>query len=368
MDDPAAMSVHARRSAVHASVATALTALTDGQLRQLVSASQVVGSGIGGHARRLTVADAPVFVKQVPVNARESRADLRRATGNPYGLPAFCHYGVGSPGLNVWRELAVHERANAWVLTDTCAGFPLLHHWRFLAEAPTVGPPARDRVAREDIDGLVAFWHGSAAVRARLEANADATGCLLLFLEYVPDTLHDWLTARADADPDGADAAFTGLGGDLLDAVAHMNRAGVWHFDSHLQNVLTDGARIHLADFGLALASDFDLTDAEVAFLARNRAHDVAYTVAQLVNWAVRTYTGVRSPADRNAIVRRAAAGDAPGVLPPATRRFVQRHAEVATVVNDFYWILHGEHRDLPFPRDVVEAALGRVGLPVAPV
>jgi hypothetical protein len=67
-------------------------------------------SGIGGSNVRLDVEGIPVFAKCVPVTDLEMAAENRGSTANLFDLPTMYHYGVGSTGTNVWRELAAHHR------------------------------------------------------------------------------------------------------------------------------------------------------------------------------------------------------------------------------------------------------------------
>ncbi|CAN5355609.1 hypothetical protein BH23ACT7_BH23ACT7_05360 [soil metagenome] len=53
----------------------------------------------------------------------------------------------------------------------------------------------------------------------------------------------------------------------LLQPIITMNRAGLFHFDSHLRNLLTDGEQVLVTDLGLATARDFDLDEEERRFL-----------------------------------------------------------------------------------------------------
>jgi hypothetical protein len=46
------------------------------------------------------------------------------------------------------------------------------------------------------------------------------------------------------------------------------------HFDTHFENIMTDGRRFYFNDFGLALSTQFDLSDSEMVFLQRHRDYD----------------------------------------------------------------------------------------------
>jgi hypothetical protein len=121
-----------------------------------------------------------------PVTERELLPGNVRSTANLFGLPGFYQYGLGSAGFGAWRELAAHTMTTNWVLSDEHRAFALLYHWRLLP-----GPVATEGVFAEfgGLDGAVAHWESSAAVRDRLQALRHSPARLVLFLEHVPQTL-----------------------------------------------------------------------------------------------------------------------------------------------------------------------------------
>ncbi|MFJ7219308.1 hypothetical protein [Amycolatopsis sp. NPDC098790] len=302
------------RLARHDEIAAALAGAPD----DVLADARPLGTGIGGSTWLLTVAGEPVFVKRVALTDVELRHE--GSTADLYGLPPWSHYGVGSAGGGAWRELHAHLAATGWVRTGACGNFPLLHHWRILPGLPR---PAAD------IEPDVAFWHGDAGVRRRLEALAGATTDLVLFLEYVPQDLAHRLTE----DPDDLALAHR----DLRAITDFLAGRGVQHFDAHFANIVTDGDRLYLTDFGLAVFPEFTLSAAEAEFLADHSAHDRAYVLTRLHNWAVRHDLGDAG---------------------------VGHYAGLAEVVNAFYFALHTESRKTPYPRDEIAQQLERAGLP----
>ncbi len=236
---------------------TRLALLDDRTLVQMLRAAPPTHGW--GRNRRLTLDGVPLFVKSVPLTARE-RAHPH-STRNRYRLPVWYNYGVGSAGFGAFRELAAHVKTTNHVLAGEIDGFPLLHHHRIL--------PRTDRPRPADpeaLDRYVRRWNGSRSIRRYIEERRAAPYEIALFLEYVPHTLHAWLpghTARA------ADAVAS-LRRTLNFATAH----GLIHFDAHAHNILTDGEDFYLTDFGLALDADFDLTDRERAFFEQHRHYD----------------------------------------------------------------------------------------------
>jgi hypothetical protein len=351
--------VDAERGSTWSRMHTLLSGLDDTELAGLLRAADELGTGIGGRTLRLVVDATPVFVKAVSLSAEETRPDHLRSTANLFGLPTYCQYNVGSPGLNAWRELEALERTTRWVLDGDAAGFPLLYHWRLLPGKP---PPPEPEHA--DPKAAVAYWHGAAGVARRLAAIRASTTVLVLLLEHQPHRLDTWLGDRLDAGGVAATEAIELVDDTLLAPVVWMNQHGLFHFDSHLANLLTDGHQVLVTDFGLATARDFALDDDERRFLDRHRLHDPAYTATKFVNFLVTELTGLTDPRARDAYIAEHAAGRSPGGLPPAGEAIVRRYAPVAEIINSVYRQLFTKRRDLQFPPSELARASDRSALP----
>jgi hypothetical protein len=336
-----------------------LSGLADTELTDLLRTASKLGTGIGGRTSRLVVDGTTVFVKAVSMTAVETSAANLRSTVNHFGLPTYCQYNVGSPGINAWRELEALERTTRWVLEGDAAGFPLLYHWRLLPGDP---PPAEPEHA--DPEEAVAYWHGAEGVARRLAAIRASTTVLLLFLEFQPHRLDTWLRERLHAGGAAAAEAIEMVDDTLLAPVVWMNEHGLFHFDSHLANLLTDGRQVFVTDFGLATARDFALDDGERRFLDQHRLHDPAYTVTKFVNLLVTELTGITDVRARDAYITEHASGRVPGGLPPAAEAVVYRYAPVAEIINSVYWTLFTERRDIDFPSVELERASDRCALP----
>jgi hypothetical protein len=346
------------RSTAHREVAAQLAAMPDAELRAVLRQHAASGTdGIGGSKVAIEVGGRKVFVKLVPLTDVEREAGPA-STRNLFDLPAWYQYGVGpgSTGFNVWREVASHEIASAWVLGGACRNFPLLHHWRVL-------PHWGSTSAGMDIAGMVHFWGDSIAVEARLRALETSTAVVALFLEHVPQAVGDWLADQLANDTVECADSVALVEQELLGAVAHMRSQGFIHFDAHFDNALTDGRRIYLSDFGLATAFRFELSRAEQQFAQLRADHDLAYCAARLVNAIVSgRAAGVHDARSRNDYVQRCAeSGHASGLGPFAET--VVRYAPVASVMNDFYWQLHDAELHTSFPAASVASALQEVGL-----
>lgn len=312
-------------------------------------------SGIGGTTRSIRVADTPVFVKLVRLTDRELTAGAE-CTANLFDLPTWYQYGVGpgSTGFNAWREVATHQIVTDWVLEGACSNFPLLYHWRVL---PRFAPDT-DSTATTDINDAVRFWDNTPAVETRLRALNESTAVIALFLEHVPYTLRDWLIEQLAAGPSHADNAVTLVEQQLLGTVGHMRAAGITHFDAHFANVLTDGHRIYLADFGLATGQRFQLDSSEQLFVRRTADHDLGYCAAALVNAITAAVLGLTDPRRRNDYIRRCAGLGRASGLDGVLADTLVTYAPVATAINDFYWQLYSGNVNVEYPAVRIATAL----------
>jgi hypothetical protein len=338
------------RLAVHGAVSTSLALCSDSALLEIVNGAVPVGSGIGGKSALLDVAGTPVFVKRVPLTDLERQPDLVRSTANVFGLPVFCHYGIGGPGFGAWRELAVHTMTTNWVLAGEHEGFPLMHHWRVLPDST----PLPEELA--DVEQAVAYWGGGLPVRRRIEALQQSSASIALFLEYIPHDLHHWLAEQMDAAGEAADRACTMVKQELGAGTSFMNSHGLLHFDAHFENILTDGQRLFFADYGLAISSRFELSHDESGFFDQHRTYDRCYSVAHLVNWLVVDRYGRD---DREARVRAYAHGERPAGIPEAAAAILARYAPLTAVMNDFYRKLQHESRQTPYPLEDIRRTGG---------
>ncbi|MCY9783625.1 protein kinase family protein [Nocardiopsis sp. EMB25] len=332
------------RLAAHGAVASRLSSLSDRRLSDVVSAASAVGSGIGGRSAELDIDGTRVFVKRVPLTDLEVRPENVRSTANLFGLPMFYQYGVGSAGFGAWRELAVHTMTSTWVLEREHEGFPLMYHWRVLPDSPPEG--FADEFG--GIDGAVAQWEGSPAVRERLEAIGRSSHSLVLFLEYVPRTLRAWLSEqRENSALPGAGSAYAWVEDVLARGAAFMSSRGLVHFDAHFDNLLTDGQMMYFADFGLALSSDFELSAAEGRFLSDHLSYDRHHTATHLLHHLVDRFRG---DAGREVFLWEWGAGRRPGGVSPEIAAIIERHARTSVVLDGFHRTLLTESKHTPFP------------------
>jgi serine/threonine protein kinase len=345
------------RLARYADVSTNLAMLSNQRLRERVESASILGTGIGGTSLLMQLEDTSIFVKIIPLTELEKRAENVMSTRNVFDLPPYCHYGIGSPPGGVWREVVAHTMTTNWVLAGQCEGFPLMYHWRVL---PNMRMPLSEELS--DISRMVEFWD-SEAVGNRIEASEQSVDSVVLFCEYIPHNLHDWMNEQVAMGEDEANSAFAMVESQVRSAVSFMNSQGLLHFDAHFENILTDGRRIYITDFGLVTSSRFELSDSERAFFDLNKAHDECYVVTHLVNWVVAGFLGLMDRKDRIDFIRRCANGyDPTEEVGSVAADIINKYAPIATVINDFYTDLRVDSKTTPFPVEEIQRVSEAIG------
>ena len=253
------------RARLFASMGTRLTMLSERSIRQTIRHVPRPQRGWGSHGF-VRVGGRRVFVKRIPLTPQEYRDPL--GTRNHYNLPPFYNYGLGSAGSNAWREVVAATKATNWVLSGEWLGFPLLFHYRVLPSVGRRNPPPPGW-----LDNYVRYWGGRRQVRRWIVDRAVATHEVVLFFEHLPQVLGDRCSRKL------ADVA--GWVREVRTTAAFLRAKGVCHFDCHPWNVLIDEHRSYLADFGLVLDHQFDLTSQESAFLRRNTYYDEGTVVGR---------------------------------------------------------------------------------------
>ncbi|MGW4093406.1 serine/threonine protein phosphatase [Nocardia sp. NPDC004750] len=242
-----------------------------------------------------------------------------------------------------------------WVLAAEHEGFPLMYHWRVLPDTT----PLPEELA--DIDRAVAYWDGRPQVRHRIEALQISSASIALFLEYIPQNLHEWLNTQIEAGEEPADRACAMVERELAAGTAFMNSRGLLHLDAHFENILTDGRRLYFGDYGLALSCGFDLSPEDAAFFDQNQSYDRGYTATYLVNWLVTALYGLRREdrGARAAMVRAFAEGKSPEGIPEGVAAVLTRHAPIAAAMSAFISAFQQESRSTPYPDQEIRCLLG---------
>jgi hypothetical protein len=269
--------------------------MDNAQLRSLWDTSEASAGWGRNHA--VEIGKSKVFVKRVPVTDTEYSNAF--STHNMYDLPTYYNYGVGSVGFGVFRELLTHIKTTNWVLDGAIATFPLMYHYRIM---PFSGP--RTNVDMERHKEYVEYWGNNANVGQYMLDRANANYELVLFLEHLPHTLQTWLLDNPNQLHRSLD--------DLRATITFLRKRGVIHFDAHFRNVVTDGERAYLTDFGLVLDQSFALSKEELLFLERHTYYDYGEVLWCLGSLIVSVYDALSDNDRRGMMEKYGVADDVP--------------------------------------------------------
>lgn len=347
------------RIATYGAMATELALLSDQRLLKLLETATPMGTSIGGTTLLLKIGGTSIFVKKIRITDIERFPQNIMSTANLFNLPEYYQYGLGSAGFGVWRELAVHTITTNWVLAAKCQSFPMMYHWRLLPRA--VLEPTSEEL--KELAHDVEFWDGSAAVRTRLEVNLAASADIVLFLEYIPENIHQWFSKQIAKGGKASESACAMVESNLKTITSFINAHGLLHFDAHFYNILTDGHCLYFADFGLATCDQFELSEAELDFFKRHHNYDKCYAMAYFVEWLLAALFGKENYiiGSFNAVLQEYAAGKG-RPLPPWIAAIVKRYLPIAVVMNEFFCKLK-ESKATLYPTSELERACAISGL-----
>jgi len=328
------------RLTLHERLAKSLVALTDAELTDLIGPARQLHSGIGGKSSLLEIDGIAVFVKRIPLTDLEREPENYLSTRNLFALPLFYQYRLGSAGFGAWRELAALQKTTDWVKSGQCLEFPLLRHWRVLPE--TVAVESKEPVPSDYLEETVAYWDNSAAVKNRLEALQTASASLVLFLEYVPQTLLDGLNLELMAGGERSEIAVQAIDQILKQVTDFTSANSFVHFDAHFENIQFEKHEkpntLFFSDFGLALAADFDLSSEEIEFLERHKHYDRCVCIHSLTKC-------LRAHAESQPVSAKIQAT-------------LDRYGPITDMVSAFYRALHHD-KSVPWRAREVEEILG---------
>ncbi|MGY1960769.1 hypothetical protein [Nocardia gipuzkoensis] len=245
------------------------------------------------------------------------------------------------------------------------------HHALIAATAVQVGindqpwfsfPTSGHLDGRPWVDSIVSDQRSPSPYGLRLLATLlqDSSASIALFLEYIPQNLHEWLNDRIEAGYEAADRACALVERELAAGTAFMNSRGLLHLDAHFENILTDGRRLYFGDYGLALSSGFDLSPEETAFFDQNQSYDRGFTSTYLVNWLLTALYGLRREdrGTRATMVRAIAEGKPAEGIPTEAAAILTRHAPIAAAMSVFARAFQQESRSTPYPDQEIRRLL----------
>lgn len=252
---------------------TTLSYISNEKLTELINKDTKDDRRGVGFTRIIEVKETKVFVKTVPLTDLEYANPFD--SSNLFDLPSYYNYGVGSAGINCYRELLMHIKTTNWVLCGKIINFPLLYHFRIMkADAEENKNKKTDNLS--DLDDHINYWNNNQNIKLYIEARDNAKHQIILFLEYIPIVLYKWLN-------DDGERIKLYLK-EITAVIKFLNDNNIIHFDSHGGNILTDGEHIYLSDFGLVLDKEFNLSKKENEFFELNKYYDYGLAYKQVVD------------------------------------------------------------------------------------
>lgn len=133
-----------------------------------------------------------------------------------------------------------------------------------------------------------------------------------------------------------------------------MKNQGFIHFDAHFRNILTDGNLLYLSDFGLALATKFELNEMEREFLIRHQNYDFSCTA---VNFLHTIITAIFGKDKWEVSLQEFLAGNR-GELSPSISNIIKRYGKIALTMDAFFQKLQKQSKHAPYPSVYLQALL----------
>ncbi|CDR34231.1 putative secreted protein [Criblamydia sequanensis CRIB-18] len=327
------------------SLSKSLEALSEDDLLSLLKQGTPLESSWGS-TLRIEFNGIPIFVKLISLNEVEGNEENLNSTRNVFKIPLYYQYGVGSSGFNVWREVAANEKATEWVLAGKTINFPMLYHYRIIKNFKERKPLGEEEFQKE-----VAYWGNSKEIGDRIIANERAESNVVLFSEYIPEKLKTWLHKELKKGNRAIDKAIAMVEKELQETTLYLKNEGMIHFDAHFHNILTDGEHLYFSDFGLALSSEFDLSEEEVQFFNLHKDYDRYFVLASLANWIVANTFGKEGMEE----VMKVYAEDRipefrPDSLTPFLESILKRNAALTFKMGQFFNSLIKETKETPYP------------------
>ena len=329
------------RMHLYSPMANRLACLSDVELKKILANADAMHEGIGGKSSLIKIDDEPVFVKKIPLTDFELKPKNRFSTANLFDLPLNFQYGVGSAGFNAWRELATHVMTTNWVVSGKTEHFPMMYHWRILScEQNNLNINEWG-----DLEKYYQYWEHSLAIQKRVEALNQASSSIVIFLEYIPKNLHQFLQDEMTSSEERTEKALVMIDKELNTINDFMLQQNLIHFDAHFNNILTDGKKLYLTDFGLALSTMFDLSDTELEFFKQHQAYDKACTSVFLLHGMITTLFG-----RENWKIRLQECAQGRLAISPTIAAIIKKHAEAALTMDEFFQKLQKVSKATPYP------------------
>lgn len=347
------MTIMNSRVALYNEISDKLSKLTDTEIFNLIEGGKKVHSGIGGISYKINLEGSEIFTKLVPLTELENQSENMYSTKNIFNLPLYYQYGVGSTGFGVWRELASTQACSDWVVSGVCNNFPILYNHIVLEDNNNLL-----KFERKNIEEHTDYWESNTAIRNRYSQILDARHMVVMFLEYIPYKLHDYLADIIVRDIDKAEKFTNKILYELIATCKFMSSHKMIHFDSHFHNVLTDGNDIYFADHGLALSKDFELTEKETEFFNVHNKLDQCFTIVNLLRCLTTSILGEDAWKDVLSAVEHKELNSYN--LSDFVTNLIEQYGDMAVVMDKFYKDLKKSSKFTPYPSNELEQLLSQ--------
>jgi len=221
-------------------------------------------SGWGKNAI-VKINNTQIFIKKIPITKLEYEHQFD--TSNLYDLPPYYNYGVGSAGINCFRELAMHIKTTNWVINGEIENFPIMYHYRIIKN----NEPYKMFENRNKLNDYAKEWNNNNNIKKYMIEKGKAEHEIMIFLEYFPFTLYKWLKPNI--------IQATSYLFQITKIINFLKKHNIIHFDAHDGNIVSDGNNIYLTDFGLVLDMDFNLSNQEKIFFRKNNDYDYSMAI-----------------------------------------------------------------------------------------
>jgi len=176
-------------------------------------------------------------------------------------------------------------------------------------------------------------------------------------MEYVPQNLYQWLNSKLKEGGRAAAAAVTFVDDNLKSTTSFMNERGFMHFDAHFENILTDGELLYFSDFGLAIFSNFELTNAEREFLKRHHNYDRCCAAVNLLHCIIASIFGK----DQWGIKLQKYLDDDQYQMTPAIAEVIKKYSPIALTMDEFFQDLQKKTKQTHYQVSHFESLLAAI-------
>lgn len=256
-----------RRKELYFKLNTKISSLSNKEVDRLLAKNKV-SEGWGSNYV-VNEFGASFFVKKIPLTGLEYKNLY--CTKNLFRLPLYYNYGVGSAGFGAFRELNLHIKTTNWVLSGEIENFPIMYHYRIVEKRKS-----KEKLNLKKHRDYVSYWNSSKSVDSYIRERKASTYEIIVFLEYFPHTFNKWFGHNTEK--------VNSLSKEMYSTFDFLRNKGVIHFDAHFGNILTDGKKPYLCDFGLALDKEFCHSKREQDFFKNHLYYDYCEYIGCVAN------------------------------------------------------------------------------------